>query len=101
MERLAEHKIQLKESKAKWFQKSVKFLGHVVSTDGIKPQAAKVEAIRLWKPPASVTEVRQFLGLVGFYRRYIHNFADKAKPLNELCQKGAVIEEGITFAPGS
>ncbi len=101
MERLAKHKIQLKESKAKWFQKSVKFLGHVVSSDGIKPQAAKVEAIRQWKPPTSVTEVRQFLGLVGFYRRYILNFADKAKALNELCQKGAVIEEGVTFAPGS
>ena len=57
---------------------------HVVSRDGIKPQAAKVEAIRQWQPPASVTEVRQPLGLVGFYRRYIHNFADKAKPLTEL-----------------
>ena len=101
MERLAEHKIQLKESKAKWFQKSVKFLGHVVSADGIKPQSAKVEAIKQWQPPKSVTEVRQFLGLVGFYRRYIHNFADKAKPLNELTQKGAVVEEGVTFAPGS
>ena len=43
MERLAEHKIQLKESKARWFQSSVKFLGHVVSTDGIRPQMAKVE----------------------------------------------------------
>ena len=101
MQRLAEHKIQLKESKARWFQSAVKFLGHVVSADGIKPQMAKVEAIKQWTPPASVTEVRQFLGLVGFYRRYIHNFADKAKALNELTKKGAVIEPGVTFAPGS
>ena len=44
MQRLAEHKIQLKESKARWFQSAVKFLGHVVSSDGIKPQAVKFEA---------------------------------------------------------
>ena len=52
MERLAEHKMQLKEWKAKWFQKSVKFLGHVVSANGIKSQqSSKVEAIKQWQPP--------------------------------------------------
>ena len=91
--RLKEKKILLKGSKAKWFQNSVKFLGHVISAEGCKPQQSKVQCILDWPQPKSVTEIRQFLGLIGFYRRYIYGFSDKAKCLNDLLKKEQEVDE--------
>ena len=100
LNRLKERKIKLKGSKAQWFSKSVKFLGHVLTGDGIKPQSGKVQCIQDWPPLSSVTEIRQFLGLCGFYRRYINAFSDKAKPLNDLLKKDVEVTAS-TFAEGS
>ena len=103
-ERLKSKNLKLKRSKAQFFTRSVKFLGHVIKGDpqgtSIAPQSSKVKAIEEWPIPKSVTEIRQFLGLVGFYRRYINNFADKAKPLTELLKKGAEVNVS-TISPES
>ena len=68
--------------------KAIKFLGHIVSKEGIKPDPSNVEAVTKMKPPTSVKEVRRFLGMVGFYRRHIQDFARIACPLTNLTQKG-------------
>ncbi|GKD53933.1 putative reverse transcriptase domain-containing protein, partial [Tanacetum coccineum] len=63
------------------------FLGHVVNRDGIHVDPSKVESVKNWKTPESPTEIRSFLGLLGYYRRFIDNFSKIAKPLTLLTQK--------------
>jgi hypothetical protein len=65
----------------------IDFLGHVVSADGIKPDPKKVAAVTEWPMPTSVREVRGFLGLTGYYRRFIKHYAQKAYPLTELTKE--------------
>jgi transposase InsO family protein len=65
----------------------IDFLGHVVSADGIKPDPKKVAAVTEWPTPTSVREVRGFLGLTGYYRRFIKHYAQKAYPLTELTKE--------------
>ncbi|XP_076918628.1 uncharacterized protein LOC143579123 [Bidens hawaiensis] len=65
----------------------VHFLGHVVNEKGIHVDPSKIEAIKNWEAPKSPTEVRQFLGLAGYYRRFIENFSSIAQPLTQLTQK--------------
>ncbi|GJR54792.1 putative reverse transcriptase domain-containing protein [Tanacetum coccineum] len=69
------------------FMKEVQFLGHVVNRDGIHVDPSKVESVKNWKTPESPTEIRSFLGLAGYYRRFIENFSKIAKPLTLLTQK--------------
>nr|XP_027100973.1 uncharacterized protein LOC113720231 [Coffea arabica] len=66
---------------------SVAFLGHIISKDGLAVDPAKVEAVAKWKRPENPTEVRSFLGLVGYYRRFIKNFSRIAGPLTNLTKK--------------
>ncbi|GJY19862.1 hypothetical protein Tco_0392428 [Tanacetum coccineum] len=65
----------------------VQFLGHVVNRDGIHVDPSKVESVKNWKTPESLTEIRSFSGLAGYYRRFIENFSKIAKPLTLLPQK--------------
>jgi hypothetical protein len=68
--------------------KEVKFLGHVVSEKGISVDDSKIEAIKDWKKPTSVFEIRSFLGLAGYYRRFVMDFSALAKPMTRLTQRG-------------
>ncbi|XP_040938411.1 uncharacterized mitochondrial protein AtMg00860-like [Gossypium hirsutum] len=65
----------------------VVFLGHVVSADGIRVDPKKIEAVILWKVPKNVSEVRSFLGLAGYYRRFVNGFSKIALPMTKLLQK--------------
>jgi hypothetical protein len=84
---LQEHQLYAKFSKCEFWIKEVPFLGHVVSPEGIMVDASKVKGVLDWKPPMSVSEVQSFLGLVGYYQRFISNFSKITKPITELLKK--------------
>ncbi|GKA96182.1 putative reverse transcriptase domain-containing protein [Tanacetum coccineum] len=84
---LEKEKLYAKFSKCEFWLKEVQFLGHVVNREGIHMDPSKVESVKNWKTPESSTEIRSFLGLAGYYRRFIENFYKIAKPLTLLTQK--------------
>ena len=86
-ERLRSYGLQLKSTKCHLFQSSVPFLGHVVGRDGLECDPRKIEDVKCWPVPDCLKSVRQFLGLVGYYRHIIPSFADLAKPLVALTGK--------------
>ena len=87
LSRLQEHKLYAKFSKCEFWLKKVPFLGHVLSDEGISVDPSKVQEVMDWKAPTSVHEVRCFLGLAGYYRRFIPDFSKVAKPMTRLLQK--------------
>src|SRR4051794_27264544 len=87
LEKLREHKLYAKFSKCEFWLEEVGFLGHVMTKDGAAVDPAKVSAVTEWESPKSVKEVRSFLGLAGYYRRFIENFSKVAKPMTELLKE--------------
>ena len=71
IETLREKKLYAKLSKCDFWRKEVSFQGHIVSSEGIRVDPIKIKAVENWKPPRNVTEVRSFLGLAGYYRRFV------------------------------
>ena len=88
-ERLKQAGLRLKPSKCSLFQTSVKFLGHMVSKEGVACDPEKIDCVRDWKTPKCVTEVRSFVGFASYYRRFIPYFAFIAAPLVRLTEKNA------------
>ena len=82
--RLQEAKLTVKLSKCDFFKPSVKYLGHIVSAEGLKPQPEKIETISNMPRPQTVRQLQSFLGLINYYRRYIKNYAHIASPLHKL-----------------
>ena len=87
LQTLREHRLYAKLSKCQFWHDSVAFLGHIVSAEGVSVDPQKVEAILNWKPPMSVTEIRSFLGLAGYYRKFVEGFLKIAAPLTRLTRK--------------
>ena len=90
--RLRMANLKLHPSKCFLFQRKVNFLGHVISRRGIEVQEDKVAAVKNWPRPRNLTELRSFLGLCSYYRRFIDRFADVAAPLHELQRKNVPFE---------
>ncbi|KAD6453809.1 hypothetical protein E3N88_08515 [Mikania micrantha] len=88
LELLKEEQLYAKFSKCEFWLKEVQFLGHIVNEQGIHVDPAKIETVKNWKAPTTPTEVRSFLGLAGYYRRFISNFSKIALPLTALTHKG-------------
>ena len=87
MARFKQAGLKIKPSKCRWFQRSVKYLGHIVSGKGIECNPEKTEAVQKWLAPVNVREVRQFVGFAAYYRKFIPNFSQIAKPLTNLTKK--------------
>ena len=85
-EKLRAAGLKLKPSKCEFFKQEIKYLGHVVSKEGVSTDPDKIKSVTEWPQPTIVTEVRSFLGFVSYYRRFIPNFSKIAKPLNKLLQ---------------
>jgi hypothetical protein len=71
---IREHQMYAKLSKCSFYQNQTHYLGHIISEDGIAVDPEKIESIREWSVPNNVTKVRNFMGLVGYYRRFIAGF---------------------------
>ena len=92
LQTLRENQLFAKLSKCDFWLKEASFLGHIVSAEGIRVDPVKIEAIVNWKPPRNVTEVRSFLGLAGYYRRFVQGFSVIASSLTKLLRKGVKFE---------
>ena len=87
--RIRQHGLKLKLKKCTFFKEETDYLGFVISQDGIKPDSKKVEAIRDLQEPKSVREIRGFIGMCSYYRRFVPNFSKIAEPLIDLTKKYA------------
>ena len=92
---LKDKQLFAKMSKCEFWLEEVSFLGHVISKGGIAVDPAKVEAVQQWEAPKTVTEIKSFLGLAGYYRRFIEGFSKIALPMTRLTQKGQVFFVGL------
>ncbi|GJR84186.1 putative reverse transcriptase domain-containing protein [Tanacetum coccineum] len=91
---LKKEKLYAKFSKCDFWLNSVQFLSHVIYNEGVHVDPSKIEAIKNWAVPTTPTEVRQFMGLAGYYRIFIEGFSLIAKPLTKLTQKNKKYEWG-------
>jgi hypothetical protein len=87
LQKLRDHKLYGKLSKCEFWLKQVAFLGHVISKGGISVDSSKVQDVLGWKVPTSVGDIETFLGLAGYYQRFIEGFSKISKPVTELLKE--------------
>jgi hypothetical protein len=87
LEKLRSNQLYAKFSKCEFWLTEVAFLGHVISTGGISVDPSKVKDMLNWMPPTNASEIQSFLGLVGYYRRFLKDFSKIAKPMTRLLEK--------------
>ena len=90
-ELLSRDQWKVKRSKCSFGQQRITYLGHVINADGVATDPTKIEAVTAWPTPTNVKEVRQFLGLAGYYRRFVRQFGILARPLFNLLKKGTPV----------
>jgi hypothetical protein len=98
---LAEDQWKVKLSKYSFAQQQVSYLGHVINAQGVATDLVKIQAIAEWPVPNCLKDLRSFLGLVSYYRKFIRHFGDICQPLTALLKKGSLFvwtnEHGIAF----
>ena len=87
LQRHRDHKLYAKFKKCEFWLSEVSFLGHIIGKNGIMVDPNKIESVKNWPRPKSVTEIRSFLGLAGYYRRFVEGFSKLSMPLTELTKK--------------
>lgn len=96
-EKLQESRLKVQLDKSEFLRTEVEFLGHVITKDGIKPNSKKLVAIQKFPIPKTAKEIKSFLGLLGYYRRFIKGFAKLTKPFTKCLKKGATIQHNSEF----
>lgn len=86
-QRFRQHNLKIQPSKCSFLRKECLYLGHIITEDGIKPDPAKIECVSKFPQPKNSKDIKSFLGLVGYYRKFIQDFAKIAKPLTKLLKK--------------
>ncbi|CAN6447952.1 unnamed protein product [Victoria cruziana] len=92
LQTLRDHRLYGKLSKSKFWLEEVAFLGHVISAQGVAVDPAKIEAVVNWSRPTTVSEIRGFLGLAGYYRRFVQKFSQVVSPMTRLLKKSMALE---------
>jgi hypothetical protein len=92
LQKLRENQLYAKLNKCEFWLKEVSFLGHIISEGGISMDPSKVKDVLSWKTPQNILDIRSFLRLVGYYRRFIEGFSKISKPVTELLAKGNTFE---------
>jgi hypothetical protein len=92
LQKLQENRLYAKLSKCEFWMKQVAFLGHVVSKGGISVDPSKVQDVLSWNAPTTVGDIRSFLGLAGYYRRFFKGFSKISRPMTELIKKDKKFE---------
>src|SRR4051794_28315913 len=92
LETLREHKLYAKFSKCEFLLKEVGFLGHILSASGVSIDPEKIKTVKEWKAPTTQTEVRAFLGLAGYYRKFVEGFTSIARPMTQILKKDKKFE---------
>ena len=88
LQKLREHRLFANRSKCEFCKTEISFLGHVVSSQGLKVDPRKVSTVQNWPTPSDVSQVRSFLGLGNYFRRFIQGYSNLVRPLNDLLKKG-------------
>ena len=88
MQELRDHQLFAKFSKCDFFKDKIQYLGHVVTKEGISVDPENIKVIEDWPVPKDVTDVRSFMGITGYYRRFIEGFSRIVNPINSLQKKG-------------
>ena len=94
LSRLSEASLKISPKKCHFFQSEVTFLGHVVSKEGVSTDPDKIAAVKNWREPTTVKQLKSFLGFCSYYRRYVQSFANIARPLYKLCDKSSKLLKG-------
>ena len=84
---LKEHQLYAKYGKCEFWLRSVTFLGQIISSEGVEVDPRKMEVVKNWPRPLTPTNIRSFLGLAGYYRRFFYSFTSIGSPLTTLTQK--------------
>ena len=84
---LQEHKLYVNSKKSEFFFKEISYLGHIISKDAIRMDPYKLKIIQEWPQPLNLHELRSFIGMCSYYRRFIEKFSIKARPLHDLTKK--------------
>jgi hypothetical protein len=92
LQKLREHRLYAKLSKCEFWMKQVTFLGHVILKGGISVDPSKVQDVLSWKAPTSIGDIHSFLGLAGYYRRFLEGFSKISKPMTGLLEKDKKFE---------
>jgi hypothetical protein len=92
LEKLTSNQLYAKFSKCEFWLTEVAFLGHVISAGGVSFDPGKVKDVLNWMPPTTVLEIQSFLGLAGYYRRFIKDFSKIAKSMTKLLEKNKAFE---------
>jgi len=87
LQRLRKHNLKLQIDKCKFLRKEVTYLGHIISENGILPDPSKLSAVKNFPTPKKIKDVQSFIGLAGYYRKFIKDFSKIAKPLTILMKK--------------